>query len=193
MRAVRRTSGEIINATLLEVFLSIAFIVFALAVFEQQRADGLENKAKEMRATVAAMTDSLKGIRASLMDARAQADSIIELNQVIRALQFNSRFAPDCEDREGRSGDVPWVTVTIQQATLRVLVRTSRFGFKAGEEVVVSAEAFRGRFQGVRVYSELQGCRFPAQIVDTEGTSKNDYKRALAAVSTTFRLRGFLR
>jgi hypothetical protein len=205
IRALRRSSGEIINATLLEVFLSVTFIVFALAVFEQQRANDAEQRAviaeaalnrnqgdassaAQAHAALRAARDSMTSMRAAQV---ANATRLDSMTRLVRSLQFNSRIPPDCE---GQPGEAPWLTVTIRdESTLAVRVGASRFGFQGGQEFVVAPREFASRFGLVRAYSEAHGCRFPAQIVDTDNSSKAAYKRALGAVSTTFRLRGFLR
>src|SRR5688572_6802068 len=78
----RRSSGEIINATLLEVFLALVFMVFALAIFEQRRADAAvaslssavtPEQADSLRKALAATKDSLETARRV---ARARAESL---------------------------------------------------------------------------------------------------------------------
>ena len=196
----RRTSGEIINATLLEIFLALSFIVFGLAVFEKQRANAAEDALdRAPRAgDVNALRDSLAAARRaaaltvdSLLTARVELDSLRVAKQELDSLRFASRYPPDCEP-DATPAELLTVTLT-GGGQLAVTVHRPAFGFTAGRSFTTTTLQFAQRFAAVRDHSRANGCRYLVRIRDTESTSKEDYKRALAAINTTFRLRDFLR
>ena len=196
----RRTSGEIINATLLEVFLALTFIVFGLAVFEKQRANAAEDALdRAPRAgDVNALRDSLDvALRIaatttdSLASARVELDSLRVAKVQLDSLRFASRYPPDCEP-DANPPELLTVTLT-GGGQLGVTMHRTVFGFTSGSSFTLTTTQFAGRFATVRDHSRANGCRYLVRIRDTERTSKEDYKRALAAINSTFRLRDFLR
>jgi hypothetical protein len=196
----RRTSGEIINATLLEVFLALSFIVFGLAVFEKQRANAAEAALERAptRRDLDALRDSLAAARSlaaahadGLVAAQVELDSLRIARQELDSLRFASRYPPDCEP-----GMTPaeFLTVTLGGGgQLAVTIHRAAFGFTAGASFTTTTGQFARSFAQVREYSLANGCRYLVRIRDTDRTSKDEYKRALSAINTTFRLRDFLR
>jgi hypothetical protein len=196
----RRTSGEIINATLLEVFLALSFIVFGLAVFEKQRANAAEaalDRAPSSREVVL-LRDSLVAARAAaaaradtLFVARIELDSLRLAKQELDSLRFASQYPPDCEPD---ASPPHLLTVRLTgSGRLAVTVHRAALGFDAGEAFSTTPAGFSTRFARLRDHSLANGCRYLVRVEDTENTSKDDYKRALSAIATTFRLRNFLR
>jgi hypothetical protein len=177
----RKSSGEIINATLLEVFLILVFVVFALAVFERQRLDAAV-AAKEGWASaeeVRALKDSLRRAQVTL---RKTNDSVVFLTKL-----FQSRYPPDCEP-----GAVPAAVVTIGilgKGLIRVEANRSFPGMHAGDTVRVALNRFQAVFSAARRESGRQGCRYLAQIRDIYGASKADFKLAGSVINTVFRPR----
>jgi hypothetical protein len=192
--SIRRTSGEIVNATLLEIFLSLVFIVFALAVWERQRADAAEARAAKVVSSAAsqadvarratALADTLRQTRAAH---RVMVDSI---GRALDSLKFMSREPTNCEADETSPEFLTVILAGPQQ--LRVTVNRSQLAHSAGTVEMLTPVAFVRRFADVRAYSLAHGCRYRARVVDSDAVAKADYKRGLAAVYTTFRARGFL-
>ncbi len=188
--ARRRTSGEIMNATLLEVFLALSFMIFGLAVFEQRNAKAAEEALA--RAPSTATVDSLRRLAEAMkqqMD--LLADSMGRMADTIHALRFRSPYPPDCEENV-----VPAELMTITFAgpgTLTVLPNRSKFGLTAGSAFTTTIQSFRRRFAEVERYSRQKGCRFLVRIVDTPRMSKAEYKAALAAITSIFRFRNAFR
>jgi hypothetical protein len=168
---IRRTSGEIVNATLLETFLALVFLVLALAVFESQRAD----KAATRRSD-------------SVLSERAR--NLAQLNDSLRGVLL-SKYPPDCDSH---AQPVEWLTVTLVGPNrLHVIVNRSEFGLAAGSMLDLSRDEFVGRFDSVRVDGERRRCRYVVRIQDTNGTDKMEFKRAVSAVNIDFRPTGYLR
>ena len=196
----RRTSGEIINATLLEVFLALSFIVFGLAVFEKQRANAAEDALDRAPRVgdVASLRDSLAVARRavaitldSLGSAQVELDSLRLAKQELDSLRFASRYPPDCEPD---ASPAELLTVTLAGGgQLAVTMHRAVLGFAEGASFTITTAQFPQRFAAIREHSRANGCRYLVRIRDTERTSKDDYKRALSAINTTFRLRDFLR
>jgi hypothetical protein len=196
----RRSSGEIINATLLEVFLALTFIVFGLAVFEKQRANAAEDaldrapRAGDIDVLRDSLDDALRVASTagdSLAAARVELDSLRIAKVQLDSLRFASRYPPDCEP-DATPPELLTVTLT-GGGQLGVTMHRAAFGFTSGATFTLTTAQFAGRFADVRDHSRANGCRYLVRIRDTERTSKDDYKRALAAINTTFRLRDFLR
>jgi hypothetical protein len=189
---IRRSSGEVVNATLLETFLALVFLIFGLALFESQRADNAE--ADRDRAPSQRVVDSLSAIvNQNAHRNRARDDSLRVLasaNDSLRGVLI-SKYPPDCEPG---AEPAEWLTVTLLgKDRMRVLVHRGEFGLSAGAEFEIGSGEFATRFAPVRVISETRRCRYLVRVEDTQGTSKQDFKLSLAAVSAVFRPRNYLR
>jgi hypothetical protein len=186
----RRSSGEIINATLLEIFLALVFIIFALAVFQRRRTLQAEEllRSAPNPSTVLVLRDSLVGARAV---AAARSESLSRTRSRLDSVLFASRYAPDCE-----TGVTPaelFVITLAGDGRLIVRATRSRFDFPIQQEAAVDYVAFDERFAEVRRYSETHGCRFVARIQDTPQTTKVGYKGLMAKISSVLRPRDTFR
>jgi hypothetical protein len=182
----RRTSGEVINATLLEVFLALAFILFGLADFEQRRALSAETILE-----ASPSVDALQSEASALAAARDTIRKNTELYQAARDTinKLRSPIQPDCEP-----GGVPAALVTltlIGQGQMRVQVNRSVADLTAGETFTVASEAFRQRFSAVLALSAMKGCRFIARIEGQNApeVTKTDLLASLSSIGTVFRPR----
>jgi hypothetical protein len=182
----RRTSGEIINATLLEVFLALAFILFGLADFEQRRATEAVIALK-----AAPSADALQSALDSLDAARDTIWKVAERYQAARDTinKLRSPYQPDCEP-----GVVPPALVTltlIGQGQLRAHVNRSVANLTAGETFIVSPQAFHQRFAEVDALSATKGCRYLARIEGQNApeVSKTDLLGSLSIIGSVFRPR----
>ena len=198
----RRSSGEIINATLLEVFLALSFMIFALAVFHKRRAEAAERRSLPLGALAvdSVLATSWRGKEPVAEDslrywrglARANSnlrDSLAVFRRRIDSLTFHSPYPPDCEpNAKPREA----LTVTFAgPGVLRVRANRTLFGLGAGEMLTLSPAQFRARFAPVRALSIGRGgCRYHALVVDTPDMPKADYKVAMSAVTSVFRFRG---
>lgn len=190
----RRSSGEIINATLLEVFLALVFVVFGLAVFVQQKGDALAAAAKgsvsreaadSIRSSLAALRDSLKTTREV---ARTRADSLRLSQTQVATLLYESPHPPDCEPR----ADPPWLmTVTLTgPGQLTVVGHRPIEGLIPGAAFTTSYKGFTERFKDLDARAQQRGCRYFVRIRDTPNTPKAEYKAAMQAITSIFRFRG---
>ncbi len=170
----RRSSAEIINATLLEVFLAFIFVVLSIAWFERGRAD--------TAFAIAGQADSLEDEVSSLTHERDT------LQTALRRAQFNSPFPPIC-----RPNALPrdFLTVTLASPG-RVEVRVNRdeLNHRASQTYSMSLEAFAATFNDVWTFSQDSLCRFRARVDDTEGLPKADFKSALTVVRRIFYTHG---
>ena len=192
--ARRRSSGEIINATLLEVFLALVFVVFALAIFEQRRAIAAEGKlagvisadeADVLRRLLQATQDSLRLARIAEHQSR---DSLNIAQATVRRLLFDSPYPPDCEPNASPA----WLlTITLSgPGQLSVVGHRSAPGLKPDVPFVVSPAEFRAHFAALAEQSRARGCRYYARVRDTPNMPKAEYKSAMSAITSIFRFRG---
>lgn len=189
----RRSSGEIINATLIEVFLALVFMVFCLAVFEQRRSR--KNEAALMgalsREDVQQLRDSLRSTLDSLNAARGIASRRLDSLSTARAQLFVSPHPPDCEPLANPA----WlITVKLLGTNeFSVVPHRAVAGLTPGVAVRMTPAEFQARFAEVRDAGLKQGCRFLAMVEDTPETTKTDFKRALTVIRSAFRDNGALR
>jgi hypothetical protein len=190
----RRSSGEIINATLLEVFLALLFVIFGLAVFVQQKGDAataalegaLSREAADgMRSSLSALRDSLASARNA---ARLRSDSLTAVQKRVASLLYESPHPPDCEPR----ADPPWLmTVTLTgPGQLTVLGHRPVGGLTPGAVFTTSYAGFKERFRELDAAARQRGCRYYVQVRDTPNTPKTEYKAAMQAITSIFRFRG---
>ena len=146
----RRTSGEIINATLIEVFLALVFMVFCLAVFEQKRSRQSEAALQGAlpREDVERLRDSLRSTVESLTVARGVAVQRLDSLSTARAQLFLSPHPPDCEPL----ADPPWlITVKlIGPDDFSVVAHRPVAGLTPRVAVRMTGQEFRTRFAEVR-------------------------------------------
>jgi hypothetical protein len=190
----RRSSGEIINATLLEVFLALVFVVFGLAVFVQQKGEAAAAAAKgsisreaadSLRHSLDALRDSLNAARDV---ARTRADSLRLSRQQVATLLYESPHPPDCEPR----ANPPWLmTVTLTgPGQLTVVGHRAIEGLTPGAAFTTSYADFTQRFRELDAGAKQRGCRYYVQVRDTPNTPKAEYKAAMQAITSIFRFRG---
>jgi len=162
----RRTSAEVVNATLLEVFLAFVFVVLSIAWFEHATS-----------AQQASRADSLDAAHAHLVK---QRDSL-------RQALVLSPYAPPCHP-----GATPkyFATLTLAQTGL-IDVRVSRSELRhaAGQRFAVSVDALPDSFDDLKRFSRDSTCHFLAVVRDAT-VSKEIYKRGLKAVREIFYTKG---
>jgi hypothetical protein len=189
----RRSSGEIINATLIEVFLALVFIVFCLAVFEQKKLREVNEQLVGVLgpAETESLRDSLKRALDSLTVARGVAARRLDSLATARAQLFVSKYPPDCEPLANPS----WiVTVDLLGPNhLSIVAHRPVAALTPGERIDATLRDFETRFAQVRDIELKQGCKFFAKVNDTPGTSKADWKLALSVISSVFRTNGAYR
>lgn len=183
----RASSGEVINATLLEVFLALVFIIFGLAVWKQQEVDAKQRELISVRRASQSeqiWTDSIS----ALLKALQLKDSVNK--RVVDSLRFIGREPANCE----ADGVTPeFLTIVLHPGpSFAITVNRSILSHQAGSTAVLTEKQFEEQFRDIRAYSSAKLCYYRVRVRDTGGTSKPDYKRALAVIYTTFRPRGFL-
>lgn len=189
---IRRTSGEIVNATLLETFLALVFLIFGLALVESKRAEVAEAASKESLSPASA--DSLR--RQVAEGKRLAADQAIRLRRAtavgdsLRGILIG-KYPPDCEPNA-----VPAALLTMKfigQDQIRVVPNRNVFGMSSGTVIDLTARSFLAQFAGARKASLAQKCRYRVTVEDTKATSKDEFKSLLGLVQTVFRAQGYLR
>jgi len=169
-----RTSGEIVNATLLEIFLALTFIVLAVAWVEQEGRTDAER-------AQAALQDTLANVR----QASAHLDSVEKSNVLLQQKvdSFVSTFPPYCVDRASAIA----VELTLEQHdNIGVRVVRSAFGLHKGDSATVPITRFADHFAEVRDSSLRSRCRYRALMRDSPAISKEQYKRARLAIGQVF-------
>jgi hypothetical protein len=170
----------------------LVFLIFGLAVFENQRAVAAETAVSQTISPDSATklkraADSLR----HLTDARN--DSLRALSKTtdsLRGILFG-KFPPDCEPK---ANPPEWSKVRfVGGGKIRVVVERGLFGFEPGQTIELPANEFVARFAEAHRLSTTRGCRFRVSVEDTQETTKNEFKRLLAVVQSIFRPQGYLR
>lgn len=180
----RRTSGEIVNATLLEIFLSFIFVVLALAVFsasKQRDASADASRWQEQAAQLRQEADSLRG---ALATARASRDSLRQAYESLRAV-YMSEFAPRCS----LGGDTRYLLAfrLTEPAKWTAEVLEDLPPFRRGQELTVTPVSYASLFEPLRRISyEERDCRFAVLVYDSERITKREYQEALAVIRRYF-------
>lgn len=177
----KRTSGEVINATLLEVFLALVFIVFALASFNRTYGRRAESSAGALR-------DSLATARAQT---KAIGDSAARLVFTVDSFKAYSKSLPNCDPR----ADAPqFLLIKLGAAEiLDVTVLRTTAGFTRGDQFLLTVSQFRSWFAPAAEYSRRNKCRLLVDVRDNKLLLKDDYKRMVAGINEIFRPQGYLR
>jgi hypothetical protein len=165
----RRTSAEVVNATLLEVFLAFVFVVLSVAWFEHTASVQAANT-----------VDSLATVQKGLVKQR----------ELLRQALILSPYAPPCR-REVQPKYFATVTLT-QSGTVDVRVNRTELGHPAGQRFAVTPEALADSFWDILQFSTDSTCHFLAVVRDAT-VSKESYKRGLKAVRDIFYTVGELR
>jgi hypothetical protein len=176
----RRTSAEVVNATLLEVFLTFVFVVLSVAVFQQNRASAEKERADRLRESAGSLRQRLED---SLAIARDSVDSLIA--------KFVSPFPPPCV-QDSSPDEFAIFTLTSVNRFDVLILRTEQ-GFMAGRRLRVMWPEMRRTFLRIWNWSRAHDCRFKVRVQDTDGVSKADYKRGLAVVKSMFYTSGEFR
>ena len=172
-----RTSGEVINATLLEVFLTLAFLTLGLAAFEKVEADDAKSRARRFQGHAAAQATNAGRVLGIVLTALDSA-------------KIATHLQPECEPEI--RGDLVVVTL-LADPGLAVTFKRNGFGFRDGQQLQVAEADFPRVFAAVDSISKEHGCRYWARIIDTPARSKDGFKRGGRVVASIFRVNGFLR
>lgn len=193
----RRTSNEIINATLLEVFLTLVFVVLTVAVSAKKLAGQMKNKlsAEEQTAaaSVASLKDEVKSLQDGITSLRRERESLksqiaslqdqLKLAQSQRA-RFNSPFRPQCDpDAKPKTFATFFLNVP---GIIVIHVNRDKLRYRQGQEFPVPLDDFEDFFADIREYSRVHECRFPVAIEDSDTLPKNAFKEDLAVIRGVF-------
>lgn len=151
-------SIEIVNATLLEVFVVLSFIV--MAVLASKQADFAE--ARKSWATE----------RGALEKRAEVAERLVSLHQG----QFVSHLKPAC-------GGVlePIIEFRLigddRIAASAKRMDAAAFGWQLGNSEMLAVPELEKRLAPIAAYNSAKSCKFYAQMVDAPAISKNEFKR----------------
>ncbi len=172
----RRTSAEIINATLLEVFLAFLFVVLTIASFEGARA----RRYRKVIGRVGSLAVQLDSLKAADSVARSERDSLRE----VFGARFNSPYAPPCN---GAATPRDFVTILLSVPdSIGVTINRDELSHNRGDRFVVSYQGFNEAFRDIRNHSVSKHCHFIAHVSDSPTLAKSEYKRALRVVRAVF-------
>jgi isopentenyl diphosphate isomerase/L-lactate dehydrogenase-like FMN-dependent dehydrogenase len=173
-----RRSGEIINATLMEVFITLCFLVLLLLQEAEDRAASVQRALSTERESFRQLT-----LAKATADERVsvQDQKIVELED-----RWLSEHPGDCH--------LPSVPVKVldaevqQSGDIRVKVLAAIEGYAAGSVVTLSPAEFHQYFAPVWQYSKRNRCRFIASVSNSPDVPLETYKRANGAIATIFRV-----
>jgi hypothetical protein len=173
-----RRSGEVLNATLMEVFITLCFLVLLMLQQAEERAASARR----------ALSEQLDAVR-QLAIAKASAEEQLKLRDE-KILDLEERWLSE------HPGDchVPSVPVKILEAevqqtgAIRVKVLAALEGYREGTVVTLSPAEFHGYFASLWKYSKEHRCRFIAAVSNAKDVPLDKYKRANGAIATIFRV-----
>ena len=169
------------------MFLALVFIIFGLAVWKQQEVDDKQKELISVRKATQSEQVWIDSIAALLRD-RQLKDSLGK--RLVDSLRFMSREPANCE-ADGLTPE--FLTIVLRPGPiLAVTVNRTILSHEAGSTAILTGGDFVNQFRDVKSYSSAKLCFYRVHVRDSEGTSKSDYKKALAVIYTTFRPRGFL-
>jgi competence protein ComGC len=172
----RRSSGEVINATLMEVFLFLSFLVLILLHSAVTAKEEAEKKSAEAEETATQLRHDV----VSLDHKRRQA----EQERDVYKEKYISNHPPDCR-LEGVASTV--VEVCIASANrLHVEMLATVGSHKLGEKALFTPDAFRRSFADVWELSQRHECRFHALVRRELGVQTGDYIDANRPVAQLF-------
>lgn len=180
----RRTSGEIVNATLLEIFLSFIFVVLALAVFAGGRHRDASADATRWQEQAEQLQQEVDSLRGALATAVASLDS---LRQAYESLldRYVSEFAPRCSLGGGTRYLLAFRLTEPARWTAEVLEDLPPF--RRGQELTVTPVSYTIQFEPLRRISyEERKCRFAVLVYDSERITKREYQGALNVIRRYF-------
>jgi hypothetical protein len=161
----RRASGEVINATLLEVFLAFVFLVLTLAYFERSRADSATGELGISRRQLDSMVSKNKRLA-------QERDSLQAL--------YLSQFVPKCDD------GVPVMQVRLSSPAQWLVVRRAKSGRWEEDAALVAPEEFAGRFTLSGQLSPGRACRYVVEVIDEGALNKEQFKEALRIITRLY-------
>lgn len=178
----RGTSAEVINATLLEIFLTLVFLVFSIALFQQQKAIAAVRRAKRAEAVAGLSKDKKRQIK-------ALQDSVAHVLTQLDSVKFTSREPTQCERVPGAPD---MLSVVFVGERIRVTVTNAHLDLVPGYMGELTPSEFERRFEPVARDAHKRFCFYRVTVRDTPATTKAQYKRSLRAVYSAFRPRQFL-
>nr|PZN81608.1 MAG: hypothetical protein DIU57_13380 [Pseudomonadota bacterium] len=173
--ARRRTSGEIVNATLLEIFLSFIFVVLALAVF-------VDNKQRDALQEVDSLRRRLAQLEEENDRLKQENDSLRNQNN---SNQHNSPFPPQCPLSSGGRYLLAFRLTEPNRWTAEVLEDWPPF--YRGQQLIVTPTSYADQFETLR-HASFDGriCRFAVLVYDSDRITKREYQEALVVIRRYF-------
>ena len=171
-----RRRSEVVVTSLLEVFLALAFVILAMAWFNVEQREGLQNSLEVEQDRNRRQGREYRQCQDSLDQFETRCDS---LEEAVR--RYQSEFAPLC-----RRGFFLTVEV-IGPTRLSIEVNFDVLHHGANEVFQVPLTEFGATFEGVRAHSfEELDCRYAIQMIDSPTISKSDYKRIRGELERIF-------
>ena len=154
----RRSSGEVINATLLEVFLAFVFVVLALAYFESGKVQAAAGEQSAAQARAKAAEERAAGLQ-------RQVDSARDV--------YLSQFKPACD-----SGALLLTLKLTTRTRWEVTPRRDIGQITPSASREVRPKDFRSELAPAIADGRARGCKYEIEIVGTDSISTSDYIRA---------------
>jgi hypothetical protein len=168
----RRTSGEIINATLLEIFLAFIFVVLTIAWLRTDQLEAEQAKNRGASARVDSLAAAVARLSAQAATAAHERDSIAAL--------YRSQFRPICADPYLLTVDL------LSTSSWQVTVHQTEADLVAGSSFVISPRDFPGRMAQVARVQNERTCYFRVITRDSPELDKTAYRHAVSQVRQIF-------
>ena len=179
--ASRRSSAEIINATLVEVFLAFLFVVLALAWATDGQLKAEQKKTDQLRNENEASKSATAKAQAERDAAKAEKDKLEE--------RFWSQFRPACKTPRPELRHFLMVTLAGPDQVV-AKVQFELLSHQTGRVTDSSLEQFKAIFADVVRHASNNKCKYRILIHDTDRISKADFKRAIAVMKERFYIAG---
>lgn len=183
----KRNSSDVVNATLLEVFILLAFMlmIVAAATNEQVQKLGIGNKEREKfycKRNNAPCDDLIAKLEAEIVELESK------LRETSPKEGLKSKIPPTCADNQ-----------VIMEMTLHGLDRIGVSmnldvaGHRQGEKQVVSLASLGKYYRDILDDARKKECVYRIRVHDTETINKRDLKLAFNELRSNFRIPEALR
>ncbi len=161
---VRRTSGEIIALTMMEVFLTFLFVVLTFTTIREDQTRRLREDVERLRLGAGQLQTENEVLKRERDAARRQAEALER--------RFMSEFAPRCPQKARFLIDV----FLHGGNRLEVLFNQDMYDgkYRRGQRQWMSRADFREYFGPLYQASVRDGCRYTAVMRDTPTISKTE-------------------
>lgn len=173
MKPSRGRSGEIVNATMMEVFIVLSFMFMVYSTIVRDNSE----------AAIRSLVSEKELLQAKIEELRRNVETLTGKRDELQA-RLDYFFPPYCAGYTRRGA--PYGTMTLLPGgAIRVDVPVPfRPGDVSGRQTMTT-ETFRAAFSGLRAYTREQKCRLAVRVV-RETTELSEYLPAQRVVEDVF-------